>query len=41
MNRRNLGWTSAGEIIASGVWTEGSVNNTQYPQMAYELGKSL
>ena len=36
-----LGWTSVGEIIAPGVWTEGSINNTQYPKMAYELGKSL
>ena len=36
-----LGWTSVGEIIANGVWTEGSVKNTKYPQMAYELGKSL
>lgn len=30
-----------GQIIASGVWTEGSVNNTDYPKQAYELGKSL
>ena len=36
-----LGWTIVGEIIASGVWTEGSVKNTKYPKMAYELGKSL
>lgn len=36
-----LGWTSVGEIIAPGVWTEGSVKNTQYPKMAYELGKSV
>jgi len=36
-----LGWTSVGEIIASGVWHVGSVNQTKYPKMAYELGKSL
>ena len=36
-----LGWSSVGEIIAPGVWTEGSINKTRYPQMAYDLGKSL
>ena len=36
-----LGWSDAGKIIASGVWTEGSVNTTQYPKQAYELGKSI
>ncbi len=36
-----LSWQDAGQIIASGVWTEGSVNNTVYPKQAYELGKSL
>ncbi len=36
-----LGWQDVGQIIASGVWTEGSVNNTDYPKQAYELGKSL
>ena len=36
-----LGWTSVGEVIASGVWTAGSVRNTEYPQQAYRLGKSL
>ena len=36
-----LGWSDAGKIIASGVWTEGSVNNTQYPKQAYELGKNI
>lgn len=36
-----LGWTSVGEIIASGVWQVGSVNQTKYPKMAYELGKNL
>lgn len=36
-----LGWTNVGEIVASGVWTQGSVKNTKYPKMAYELGKNL
>ena len=36
-----LGWTSVGEVVASGVWTAGSVRNTDYPQQAYQLGKSV
>lgn len=36
-----LGWTSMGEVVASGVWTAGSVRNTRYPDQAYQLGKSL
>ena len=36
-----LGWSDAGKVIASGVWTEGDVNHTQYPQKAYELGKNI
>lgn len=36
-----LGWTDAGQIIASGVWPVGAVNRTEYPEQAYELGKSL
>lgn len=36
-----LGWSDAGQIIASGVWTEGDVKHTQYPQKAYELGKNI
>ncbi len=36
-----LGWTSVGEVVASGVWTAGSVRNTAYPQQAYQLGRSL
>ena len=36
-----LGWSDAGKVIASGVWTEGSVNQTQYPKQAYELGKNI
>lgn len=36
-----LGWTSVGEVAAPGVWTAGSVRNTDYPQQAYRLGKSL
>lgn len=36
-----LGWTSVGEVVAPGVWTAGSVRNTDYPQQAYLLGKNL
>ena len=36
-----LGWTSVGEVVASGVWIAGSVRNTDYPQQANQLGKSL
>ena len=36
-----LNWSDAGKIIASGVWTEGDVKHTQYPQKAYELGKNI
>ena len=36
-----LGWEDAGQIAASGVWAAGSVNNTNYPKMAYELGKNI
>ena len=36
-----LGWESVGEVVASGVWTAGSVRNTRYPEQAYQLGKSL
>lgn len=36
-----LGWSDAGKVIASGVWTEGDVTHTQYPQKAYELGKNI
>ena len=36
-----LGWSDAGKIIASGVWTEDDIKHTQYPQKAYELGKNI
>ena len=36
-----LGWQDAGQIIASGVWPAGAVNQTDYPRQAYELGKSI
>lgn len=36
-----LGWEDCGQIIASGVWPVGAINNTTYPKQAYELGKSL
>ena len=36
-----LGWQDAGRVIAPGVWVEGSIRGTAYPQAAYDLGKSL
>ena len=36
-----LGWSSVGEVVASGVWMAGAVKDTEYPQQAYRLGKSL
>lgn len=36
-----LKWSDAGKVIAPGVWSQGDVNNTQYPKQAYELGKNL
>lgn len=36
-----LGWRDVGRVIAPGVWTEGSIRSTPWPQKAYELGKSL
>ncbi len=36
-----LGWEDAGRVIAPGVWTEGSVKGTEYPRMAYELGRRV
>lgn len=36
-----LGWKDAGRIIAPGVWPVGAIDNTQFPQQAYQLGKSI
>lgn len=36
-----LGWKDAGRIIAPGVWPVGAINNTQFPEQAYQLGKSV
>lgn len=36
-----LGWKDAGRIIAPGVWPVGAINNTQFPEQAYQLGKSI
>ena len=36
-----LGWTDAGQVIASGVWPAGAVQRTRYPEMAYQLGKTI
>ena len=36
-----LGWSDAGQVIAPGVWQEGAVNHTKFPEQAYRLGKSV
>ena len=36
-----LGWTDAGQVIASGVWPVGAIRSTKYPEQAYRLGKSV
>lgn len=36
-----LGWEDTGTVVASGVWTAGSIKNTGYGEKAYQLGKSL
>ena len=36
-----LGWTDAGQVIASGVWPVGAVNRTGYCERAYQLGKRI
>lgn len=36
-----LGWSDAGRVIAPGVWPQGAIRHTQFPQQAYELGKSV
>ena len=36
-----FGWNSVGEVVAAGVWTAGSVRNTEYGEQAYQLGKSV
>ncbi|MCC8179800.1 MAG: flavodoxin family protein, partial [Planctomycetes bacterium] len=38
---RYLGWADAGMVIAPGVWPVGAIDNTQYPEQAYRLGRSL
>jgi multimeric flavodoxin WrbA len=38
---RYLGWEDVGTVVAPGVWTAGSVRNTNYGEKAYQLGKSL
>lgn len=36
-----LGWESVGEVVAPGVWTAGSVRNTDYGDKAYRLGNKI
>lgn len=36
-----LGWQDMGTVVASGVWTAGSIRNTRYGEEAYRLGKRI
>ena len=36
-----LGWTDAGQVIASGVWPVGAIAHTKYPEQAYQLGRRI
>ena len=36
-----LGWEDCGQIIVSGVWAAGDIQQTAYGQQAYELGRSI
>lgn len=36
-----LGWEDTGTVVAPGVWTAGSIRNTNYGEKAYQLGKNL
>lgn len=38
---RFQGWENAGELIACGTRTRELLEGTEYPEMAYELGKNL
>ncbi|WP_278721688.1 MULTISPECIES: flavodoxin family protein [Negativicutes] len=38
---RFIGWEDAGRIYALGCSVRGEIENTNYPEQAYELGKSL
>lgn len=36
-----LRWQDVGQVLASGVWDAGDINDTLFPEQAYELGKNL
>lgn len=36
-----LGWEDTGTVVAPGVWTAGSIKNTNFGEDAYRLGKRL
>lgn len=36
-----LDWEDVGTVVAPGVWTAGSIRNTNYGEKAYQLGKNL
>lgn len=38
---RFLGWENGGEVVAKGVWDAAAVKQTEFPEKAYLLGKSI
>ena len=36
-----LGWKDVGTLVAAGCTTRADIENTDYPQQAYEMGKNL
>ncbi len=36
-----LGWEDMGTVVAPGIWSTGSIRNTNYGEKAYVLGKSV
>ena len=39
--KNSLNWQDSAQIMARGVWSIGSINNSEYPKKAYELGKNI
>ncbi len=37
----DMGWEDAGQVIAPGIWTPGSIKGTPYAEAAYQLGKTV
>ena len=37
----NLGWEDCGQIVVPGVWAAGDIQQTDWGQQAYELGRNI